>query len=181
MKKIIILALCMFVCLAAVACGETKEEPKTNNEVTQTTESAGGTAFDQKYVSGETFDGWTFNPDPKNDIFASIVSPMANKYIMMKFEWQNTTDPKTQTEKFVKDYAEMKPTPPEEVKYGENNYWKTVYENGGYVNHQLITQKGDILVTVTLQGDGVENDPVVPKILETLKFKDVKLEDLSKP
>lgn len=183
MKRI--LALAIFVCVAfsLVACGGSDNTTPTTQEnnggTNQQQEQAGGTMFDHKYVSGETFDGWNFVPDAKNDIFASISNQTYTKFIMMKFEWQNTTDPQKQTEKFIKDYPDMKPTPAEKVTYGENEYWKTVYVNAGYTNIQLITQKGEILETVTIQGTD-ETDPTVIKTLNTLKFKDVKLEDLGK-
>ncbi|NTU61292.1 MAG: hypothetical protein HGA95_03060 [Caldiserica bacterium] len=183
MKKILVLAMCFCVSLSLIACGNqdstTLPTQDNGNGTNQQQEQTGGTMFDHKFVSGETFDGWNFVPDAKNEIFASISNPMATKFIMMKFEWQNTTDPQKQTEKFIKDYPDLKPTPAEKVTYGENEYWKTVYVNMGYTNIQLITQKGEILETVTIQGTE-ETDPTVVKILNTLKFKDVKLEDLGK-
>ena len=183
MNKILTFAILVCVASTMVACGGTdKTTPpaqSNNGDVGQQQEQTGGTMFDHKFVSGETFDGWNFVPDAKNEIFASISNPMATKFIMMKFVWQNTTDPQKQTEKFIKDFPDLKPTPAEKVTYGENEYWKTVYVNVGYTNIQLITQKGEILETVTIQGTE-ETDPTVVKILNTLKFKDVKLEDLGK-
>lgn len=181
MKRILVLIMCICVSLSFVACGssDNSTQPTQENGVEQQQEQAGGTMFDHKYVSGETFDGWNFVPDAKNDIFVSISNQTYTKFIMMKFEWQNTTDPQKQTEKFIKDYPDMKPTPAEKVTYGENEYWKTVYVNAGYTNIQLITQKGEILETVTIQGTD-ETDPTVIKTLNTLKFKAVKLEDLGK-
>lgn len=183
MKKIFALVMCICVGLTMVACGtqdnSTPPTQENGNGSTAQSEQSGGTAFDHKFVSGETYDGWKFTPDANNEIFASISNPMSSKFIMMKFEWQNTTNPQQQTEKFVKDNPNLNPTPAEEVTYGENKFWKTAYENAGYKNIQLITQKGEILETVTIQGTD-ETDPTVIKTLNSLKFKDVKLEELNK-
>lgn len=183
MKRILTLAIMIFVAFAFVGCGGTE---KTNPPAQDNNGSAGqeqgqptGNAFDHKFVSGETFDGWKFVPDSKNDIFASVSDPTSSKFIMMSFVWQNTTNPQKQTEKFIKDNPSVNATPAEKVTYGENEYWKTTYVNVGYKNIQLITMKGEILETVTIQGTD-ETDPTVVKILNTLKFKDVKLEELGK-
>lgn len=183
MKKIFALVVCICVGLTLVACGtqnnSTPPPQENGNGSAAPSEQSGGTAFDHKFVSGQTFDDWKFTPDANNEIFASISNPMSSKFVMMKFEWQNTTNPQKQTESFIKNYPKLNPTPAQEVVYGENSYWKTAYENIGYKNIQLITQKGEILETVTIQGTD-ENDPTVIKILNSLKFKDVKLEELNK-
>lgn len=183
MKRLLTIAIMVFVAFSLVACGgsdkTTPPSQENNGGTGQQQEQTGGTMFDHKFVSGETFDGWNFVPDPKNEIFASISNPTSSKFIMMKFVWQNTSDPQKQTEKFIKDYPNLNPSPAEKVTYGENEYWKTAYVNAGYKNIQLITMKGEILETVTIQGTE-ESDPTVIKILNTLKFKDVKLEELGK-
>jgi hypothetical protein len=172
LKKTIALLACILVGLSLAACGQQTDGTgeTTDNPPTEKV----GTTFEYKYCSGELPDGWIFSPDPKNNIFAWIKTPDDKKMISFSFVWQNSTDAKTNTENFVKTYADMKPTPPAPVTYGNYEYWETSYENAGYKIRQLQTMEGEILITVGLAGDIVINDPDVPTILSKITYKDVK-------
>jgi hypothetical protein len=178
-RKVFMLIVAVAICVSFTGCGQSAEPAKTDGGQTNNAVME-GEKFDHKFVSGTLVKGWTFIPDPKNEIFATISSPMGDKTIMMKFEWQNTTDPKKQTEDFVKSFPELKPTPAEQVKYGNNEFWKTSYENSGYKMVQLHGMTGEILSTLTLTGNGADTDPDMAQMLSNMTFKDVKLEELNK-
>jgi hypothetical protein len=176
-KKLLTIAILVCVAFSFVACGGSDNATppaQNNNEGTGSNQDqSSGTTFESKFVNGETFGEWSFKPDEKNETFAWIRHSSNTKFIAFSFVWENTVEPEKYVQDFVDSNKEMNPTKPEKITYGENEYYKISYVNLGYKNVQLVTKKGNLLITVNLQGTGVEEDSDVPKILETLKFKEM--------
>jgi hypothetical protein len=150
----------MFV---AIGCtGSTKEIQTDTSEVTSEKNQ-----FDGEFISFEYSEPWIVSEDTTFQM-VTAENQKTKCYVLIKLEKDSFQDAESTVKNFAQTYGG---TPVELVTYGDINYYQTSFEHGKLAQTMLVNTENENKLTITLQGNGHENDESIKDILRSITLK----------
>ncbi|MDD4028498.1 MAG: hypothetical protein PHI40_06070 [Caldisericia bacterium] len=160
MKRIVSICAILAMVFTVIGCsGETKEPTSNNQDV-----AIEMNRFDGEFVSLDYSDSWIVSEDATYQM-VNLEKKGSSFYILMKLEKESFKDAETAVSDFAQTYGG---TPAELITYGDNNYYQTSFEYGGFEQTMLVNMKDENKLTITLQGNGHADDESMKEILNSI-------------
>lgn len=178
MKKIIALVVCFIAMAAFVSCGESKLNETAENTQTPATQGtsventgdvAMGNAYDCKYFTMTVADGWEAGPETYGMV---NVLPKGKTSPGLYFKFEGDGNAAGTAEESIEYMIKTYNGTPMETKFIVAEEFKTTsYTYNNLHQVMYVAYRNGTKITITLEGEGVEDLPEIKSMLESVVLK----------